>query len=75
MVDTIFADIPRPDQACIVVRNAHNFLKTGGHFVITMKVSILILKQICLLFGRSKQSENLSCKITILKSTLTKRLF
>ena len=41
MVDTIFADIAQPDQARIVAMNAH-FLKTGGHFVISMKVSILI---------------------------------
>ena len=42
MVDTIFADIAQPDQARIVAINAHNFLKTGGHFVMSMKVSILI---------------------------------
>ena len=38
MVDTIFADVAQPDQARIVAINAHNFLKTGGHFVISIKV-------------------------------------
>ena len=41
-MDTIFADIAQPDQARIVAINGHNFLKTGGHFVMSMKVSILI---------------------------------
>ena len=39
MVDTIFADVAQPDQARIVAINAHNFLKNGGHFVISIKVS------------------------------------
>ena len=39
MVDTIFADVAQPDQARIVAINAHNFLKNGGHFVISVKVS------------------------------------
>ena len=38
MVDTIFADVAQPDQARIVAINAHHFLKTGGHFVISIKV-------------------------------------
>ena len=38
MVDTIFADVAQPDQARIVAINAHNFLKNGGHFVISIKV-------------------------------------
>ncbi len=38
MVDTIFADVAQPDQARIVALNAHQFLKTGGHFVISIKV-------------------------------------
>lgn len=38
MVDTIFADVAQPDQARIVALNAHNFLKNGGHFVISIKV-------------------------------------
>jgi rRNA 2'-O-methyltransferase fibrillarin len=41
MVDTIFADVAQPDQARIVAINAHNFLKNGGHFVISIKVCIL----------------------------------
>lgn len=40
MVDTIFADVAQPDQARIVAINAHNFLKNGGHFVISIKVLI-----------------------------------
>ena len=40
MVDTIFADVAQPDQARIVAINAHNFLKNGGHVVISIKVSI-----------------------------------
>ena len=40
MVDTIFADVAQPDQARIVAINAHNFLKNGGHFVISIKVRI-----------------------------------
>lgn len=39
MVDTIFADVAQPDQARIVAINAHSFLKNGGHFVISIKVS------------------------------------
>lgn len=38
MVDCIFADVAQPDQARIVAINAHNFLKNGGHFVISIKV-------------------------------------
>ena len=38
MVDTIFADVAQPDQARILALNAHNFLKNGGHFVISIKV-------------------------------------
>ena len=40
MVDTIFADVAQPDQARIVAINAHNFLKNGGHFVISIKVCL-----------------------------------
>lgn len=42
MVDVIFADVAQPDQARIVAINAHNFLKNGGHFVISIKVSRVI---------------------------------
>ena len=40
MVDTIFADVAQPDQARIVALNAQYFLKNGGHFVISIKVSL-----------------------------------
>lgn len=43
MVDTIFADVAQPDQARIVALNAQYFLKNGGHFVISIKVSILVI--------------------------------
>ncbi|CAI9533590.1 unnamed protein product, partial [Staurois parvus] len=36
MVDVIFADVAQPDQTRIVAINAHNFLKNGGHFVISL---------------------------------------
>jgi rRNA 2'-O-methyltransferase fibrillarin len=39
MVDTIFADVAQPDQARIVGLNAQYFLKVGGHYVISIKVS------------------------------------
>ncbi len=42
MVDTIFADVAQPDQARIVALNAHHFLKNGGHFVISIKVTTKI---------------------------------
>merc|ERR550534_3135558 len=41
MVDTIFADVAQPDQARIVAINTHHFLKTGGHFVISIKASCI----------------------------------
>lgn len=43
MVDVIFADVAQPDQTRIVALNAHNFLKNGGHFVISIKVKISIM--------------------------------
>ena len=39
MVDVIFADVAQPDQARIVGHNAQYFLKTGGHFMISIKAS------------------------------------
>nr|XP_056702393.1 rRNA 2'-O-methyltransferase fibrillarin [Euleptes europaea] len=39
MVDVIFADVAQPDQSRIVALNAHNFLKNGGHFVISIKAN------------------------------------
>lgn len=41
MVDCIFADVAQPDQARIVALNAHNYLKVGGHVVISIKVRIV----------------------------------
>ncbi|BBN02111.1 rRNA 2'-O-methyltransferase fibrillarin [Marchantia polymorpha subsp. ruderalis] len=41
MVDVIFADVAQPDQARIVALNAHNFLKNGGHFVISIKANCI----------------------------------
>lgn len=39
MVDCIFADVAQPDQSRIVALNAHYFLKTGGHVVISVKAN------------------------------------
>jgi len=41
MVDCIFADVAQPDQARIVAINAHQFLKNGGHFVISIKANCI----------------------------------
>ncbi|KAG0605179.1 hypothetical protein M758_9G037400 [Ceratodon purpureus] len=41
MVDTIFVDVAQPDQARILALNAHHFLKSGGHFVISIKASCI----------------------------------
>ena len=41
MVDTVFADVAQPDQTRIVGLNASYFLKTGGHFVISIKASCI----------------------------------
>eukprot|EP00047_Mylnosiga_fluctuans_P001423 m.220270 g.220270 ORF g.220270 m.220270 type:complete len:303 (+) comp10345_c0_seq1:817-1725(+) len=41
MVDTVFADVAQPDQTRIVALNAHNFLKNGGHFMISIKASCI----------------------------------
>lgn len=43
MVDVVFADVAQPDQARIVGLNAQYFLKNGGFFVISIKVSVLQL--------------------------------
>ncbi|KAI0263406.1 Fibrillarin-domain-containing protein [Gloeopeniophorella convolvens] len=40
-VDVIFADVAQPDQARIVAHNAHQFLKTGGHAVISIKANCI----------------------------------
>lgn len=41
MVDVIFADVAQPDQARIVAHNAQYFLKTGGHFMISIKANCI----------------------------------
>lgn len=41
MVDVVFADVAQPDQTRIVALNSHNFLKNGGHFVISIKASCI----------------------------------
>jgi len=41
MVDVIFADVAQPDQARIVELNARQFLKSGGHFVISIKAACI----------------------------------
>jgi rRNA 2'-O-methyltransferase fibrillarin len=41
MVDVIFADVAQPDQARIVGHNAEQFLKQGGHAVISIKASCI----------------------------------
>merc|ERR1711964_306086 len=39
MVDVIFSDVAQPDLARIVALNAHQFLKNGGGFLISVKAS------------------------------------
>lgn len=41
MVDCVFADVAQPDQARIVALNSQYFLKTGGHYVISIKASCI----------------------------------
>lgn len=41
MVDVIFADVAQPDQARIIALNAHQFLKNGGHIVISIKANCI----------------------------------
>jgi len=41
MVDVLFADVAQPDQARILALNASQFLKTGGHFVISIKANCI----------------------------------
>lgn len=43
MVDVVFADVAQPDQARIVSLNAQHFLKNQGHFVLSIKVSCIIV--------------------------------
>ncbi|CAE6236506.1 unnamed protein product [Arabidopsis arenosa] len=39
MVDVIFSDVAQPDQAKILSLNASYFLKSGGHFMISIKAN------------------------------------
>eukprot|EP01130_Rhizamoeba_saxonica_P008516 TRINITY_DN344_c0_g1_i4.p1 TRINITY_DN344_c0_g1~~TRINITY_DN344_c0_g1_i4.p1 ORF type:complete len:167 (-),score=50.99 TRINITY_DN344_c0_g1_i4:100-600(-) len=41
MVDCVFADVAQPDQARILAENAKYFVKTGGHFVISIKANCI----------------------------------
>lgn len=41
MVDVMFADVAQPDQARILALNAQQFLKTGGHFVMSIKANCI----------------------------------
>lgn len=41
MVDVIFSDVAQPDQARIVALNAQNFLRNGGHAVISIKANCI----------------------------------
>lgn len=41
LVDVVFADVAQPDQARIVAINAHQFLKDGGHAVISIKANCI----------------------------------
>ena len=40
MVDALFADVAQPNQAQIFAQNAEAFLKNGGYFMISIKVSL-----------------------------------
>ncbi|KII62155.1 rRNA 2'-O-methyltransferase fibrillarin [Thelohanellus kitauei] len=39
MVDTIFSDIAQPDQSRILALNAQQYLKNGGHYIISIKAN------------------------------------
>ena len=41
MVDVVFADVAQPDQARIVGINSQQFLKNGGHFIISIKANCI----------------------------------
>lgn len=40
-VDVIFADVAQPNQAQIVDLNARYFLKSGGHYVFSIKANCI----------------------------------
>ncbi len=58
MVDVIFADVAQPDQTRIVALNAHNFLKNGGHFVISIKVHWWMPRQMAALQPSTRKVVN-----------------
>jgi len=41
LVDVIFSDVAQPDQARIVELNARYFLRSGGHFLISIKANCI----------------------------------
>ncbi|KAK7267843.1 hypothetical protein RIF29_20522 [Crotalaria pallida] len=41
IVDVIFSDVAQPDQARILALNASYYLKTGGHFVYSIKANCI----------------------------------
>ncbi|GFT35388.1 rRNA 2'-O-methyltransferase fibrillarin [Nephila pilipes] len=41
MVDVVFSDVAQPDQARILALNAHQFLKDGGHYIISIKANCI----------------------------------
>eukprot|EP00827_Trimyema_finlayi_P002558 TRINITY_DN2285_c0_g4_i2.p1 TRINITY_DN2285_c0_g4~~TRINITY_DN2285_c0_g4_i2.p1 ORF type:complete len:279 (-),score=109.51 TRINITY_DN2285_c0_g4_i2:47-883(-) len=41
LVDVVFADVAQPDQARIVGINCQQFLKEGGHFMISIKANCI----------------------------------
>lgn len=41
MVDVVFADVAQPDQARIVGINAQFYLRTGGHYMISIKANCI----------------------------------
>ena len=70
MVDVVFADVAQPDQARIVAINAHNFLKNGGNFMISIKVDgcLFTLIELLLYFV-------FSLRLTVLTLLLSRLLF
>jgi rRNA 2'-O-methyltransferase fibrillarin len=41
MVDVVFADVAQPDQARVMGHNAEFYLRTGGHYMISIKASCI----------------------------------
>lgn len=60
MVDCVFADVAQPDQARIVALNASYFLRTGGHYVISIKANCIdstVAAEVVFAKERSKLAE------------------